>query len=379
MAFNQFLHKVLGSVLRILLMSAAILLMSFAVVTQTAAEKPLLIEKCWNYPTGESVVIAISADADNVFAAFDNGTVKALGLKDGRDRWSADLGGRISSNIVDLADRILVVTSSVEANGTGGESSTLRALSKETGLTLFSVRVPAAKKTYLVTGTDAIVALGSTGSVVGLTLDGKPRWNFAMSSGLAADPFTSGGGITIPLLDKSIQQIGFTNGETIAKHNGSSVATSIGAIAADADGRFYIGDERGRIYSTDADSGSINWKFKTGGRVEHIVVGDDRVYAASVDNFVYSISTDKGSVVWKKRLTARIDGRPLLWESMLVVSSFGESSAVIIDAKDGKTIKTIEFGAENVKIASTILASDGSVILPLQNGLSVVRFGGCRK
>jgi outer membrane protein assembly factor BamB len=220
------------------------------------------------------------------------------------------------------------------------------------------------------------VAIGSTGSVTGLTLDGKPRWNFAMSSGIAADPFTLGGGIAIPLIDKSIQQIGFSNGETISKHNGGTVPM---AIAADADGRLYIGDDRGRVYSTDANSGSINWKFKTGGRVEHIVIGDDRVYAASVDNFIYSISTDKGSVVWKKRLPARIDGRPLLWESMLVVSSFGESSAVIIDAKDGKTIKSIEFGAGNVKIASTVLTSDGSLILPLQNSLNVVRFGGCEK
>lgn len=357
-----------------MIISVAILLMSFAVVAQAADEKPLLIEKCWDYPTGESVVVAVSADADSAFAAFDNGTVKAIGLRDGRDRWSADLGGRISSNIVVLADRVLVVTSTTEANGTSGESSTLRALSKETGLTLFSAKVPGARKNYLVVGTDAIVVISSTGSVVGLTLDGRPRWNFAMSSDVAADPFASVSGITIPLADGSIQQIGFTNGETISKHNGGSVPM---AIASDANGRFYIGDERGRVYSTDASSGDINWKFKTGGRIEHIVIGDDRVYAASVDNFIYSISTDKGSVVWKKRLPARIDGRPLLWKSMLVVSSFGESSAAIIDSKDGKTIKTIDFGTGDVKIASTVLAIDGSVILPLQNGLSVVRFGGC--
>lgn len=357
-----------------LFISAAVLLCAVGVFAQTESGKTLVIEKCWDYPTGEAVIVSVSADAENVFVAFGNGTVKALGLKDGRDRWSADLGGKITSNVVVLADRVLVVTSSVEPNGTGGESSTLRALSKETGLTLFSAKVAGAKKTHLVAGTDAIVALGSTGSVTGLTLDGKPRWNYSMSSGLAADPFTLGGGITIPLLDKSIQQIGFSNGETISKHNGGSVPM---AIASDADGRFYIGDERGRVYSTDASSGDINWKFKTGGRIEHLVIGDDRVYAASVDNFIYSISTEKGSVVWKKRLAARIDGRPLLWESMLVVSSFGESSAAIIDAKDGKTIKTIEFGAGNVKIASTVLATDGSLILPLQNGLSVVRFGGC--
>jgi hypothetical protein len=52
---------------------------------------------------------------------------------------------------------------------------------------------------------------------------------------------------------------------------------------------------------------------------------------------------------------------------------------VIIDAKDGKTIKSIEFGAGNVKIASTVLTSEGSLILPLQNSLNVVRFGGCEK
>jgi outer membrane protein assembly factor BamB len=374
MAFNQFLYKVLGSALRILIVSAATVVVPFAVVAQTA-EKPLLIEKCWEHPTGESVVVSIAADADNVFIAFDNGTVKALGLKDGRDRWSADLGGKVTSNIVVLTDRVLVVTSSVEANGTGGESSTVRALSKETGLTLFSAKVPGARKTYLVAGNDAIVALGSTGAVMGLTLDGRQSWNFAMSSGLAADPFTLGGGITIPLIDRSIQQIGFTNGETISKHSSDTVPMAIAAT----DNTFYIGDERGRIYSMDAGSGSTHWKFKTGGRVEHIVIGGDRVYAASVDNFIYSISTYKGSVVWKKRLPARVDGRPLIWESMLVVSSFGESSAAIIDAKDGKTIKTIEFGAGNAKTASAVIASDGSVILPLQNGLSVVRFGGCGK
>jgi outer membrane protein assembly factor BamB len=355
--------------------SAAVLLCAFGVFAQTESDKALVIEKCWDYPTGEAVIVSIASDAENVFVAFGNGSVKAIGLKDGRDRWSADLGGKITSNIVVMADRILVVTSPVEANGNGGESSTLRALSKETGLTLFSAKVPTAPKAYLVANTETIVLLGSTGSVTGLTLDGKSRWNFSMSSGIAAEPFVSATGIAIPLLDKSIQHIGFTNGETISKHNGGSLPN---AITGD-EGRLFVGDERGRVYSTDAGSGDVNWTFKTGGRIEHLLDGDGRVYAASVDNFVYSISTDKGSVVWKKRLPARIDGRPLLWESMLVVSSFGESSAAIIDIKDGKTLKTIEFGTGNVKIANTVLASDGSVILPLQNGLNVVRFGGCSK
>lgn len=347
-----------------------------SIFAQTDSEKALIVEKCWDYPTGESAVVSISADANAVFAAFENGTVKAIGLNDGRDRWSADLGGKVTSNIVDLRDRVLVVTSSVEANGTGGESATLRALSKETGLTLFSVKVPGAKRTYLLTGTNTIVALGSTGSAVGLTLDGKPHWNFAMSSGIAAEPLASDTGITIPLADKSIQLIGFTNGETISKHNSDRLAN---ALTGDGNGRLFIGDERGRVYSTDAGSGDVNWTFKTGGRIEHIVTGEDTIYVASVDNFIYSISTDKGNVVWKKRLPARIDGQPLLWESMLVVSSFGESSASIIDTKDGKTLKTIDFGSGNVKIASTALASDGSLIFPLQNGLGAWRFGGCRK
>lgn len=358
-----------------LFISAAVLLCTFGIFAQTEPDKALVIEKCWDYPTGESVVVTISADEENVFTAFDNGTVKSLGLKDGRDRWSADLGGKVTSNIVVLADRVLVVTSSVEANGTG-ESSTLRALSKETGLTLFSAKVPAAPKIYLVANTEVVIVFGSTGSAVGLTHDGKPRWNFSTSSGIAAEPLVSGMGITIPLLDKSIQQIGFTNGETVSKHNGNGLPNS---VAGDNDGRLFIGDERGRLYSTNAGSGDVNWKFKTGGRIDHLVSGDDRVYAASVDNFIYSISKVKGSVVWKKRLTARIDGRPLLWDSMLVVSSFGESSAAIIDIKDGKTLKTIEFGTGNVKIASTVIINDGSVIFPLQSGLSVVRFGGCGK
>lgn len=375
MRSDQILQRFTLVALRMLFISAAVLLSSLGVISQMESDKALVIEKCWDYPTGEAVIISVSADSENVFVAFGNGSVKAIGLKDGLDRWSADLGGKITSNIVVLADRVLVVTSSVEANGTGGESSTLRALSKETGLTLFSAKVAAAEKTYLVASTDSIVALGSTGAITGLTLDGKPRWNFAMSSGIATEPFVSATGIAIPLSDRSIQQIGFTNGETISKHNGGSVPN---AITGDK-GRLFIGDERGRVYSTDASSGDVNWTFKTGGRIEHLLDGDGRVYVASVDNFVYSISTDKGSVVWKKRLPARIDGRPLLWESMLVVSSFGESSAVIIDIKDGKTLKTIEFGTGNVKVASTVLTSEGSVILPLQNGLNVVRFGRCLK
>jgi hypothetical protein len=354
----------------------AMMLCAVGAFAQTESEGTLVVEKCWDYPTGEAVIVSVSADAENVFVGFGNGSVKALGLQDGRDRWSADLGGKISSNLVVLADRVLVMTSPVEADGTGGESSTLRALSKETGLTLFSAKVAASEKNYLLTSGDSIVAVGSNGPVTGLTLDGKPRWNFSLSGGVAAEPIVSANGITIPLLDKSMQQIGFVNGETTAKNIGGSVPN---AIAADAGGRLFIGDDRGRIYSTNAASGGVNWTFKTGGRVEHLVSGDDRIYAASVDNFVYSISKEKGSVVWKKRLTARSEGRPLLWEKMLIVSSFGESSAAVLDIKDGKTLKTIDFGTGNVKIASTVLGTDGSIILPLQRGISVVRFGGCTK
>ena len=114
-----------------------------------------------------------------------------------------------------------------------------------------------------------------------------------------------------------------------------------------------MGDESGRLYRINGDTGREDWNFRGGGRFESLGIVGSNVLAASVDNFVYLISGSSGDVVWKRRLPGRIFGKPLILDELIFVAIIGDPNLFILEGSSGKITGRIlsagELGAEPMK------------------------------
>lgn len=125
-------------------------------------------------------------------------------------------------------------------------------------------------------------------------------------------------------------------------------------------GRVLVGSAAGQVYSLDATTGCIHWRFQADAGVRTaITVGPDNVaYFGDLRAQAYALDANTGKLLWKKSLdshpVARITGSPKLYEGRLYVpvSSREEWAAaspayvcctfrgniVALEAKTGKEI-----------------------------------------
>lgn len=69
-----------------------------------------------------------------------------------------------------------------------------------------------------------------------------------------------------------------------------------------SDNKIFIGSGDGNIYAIDPDSGTLIWKFQTGGIVHATpLIHNKIVYVGSFDGFFYAINSENGELVWKFR------------------------------------------------------------------------------
>ncbi|MFN2471674.1 MAG: PQQ-binding-like beta-propeller repeat protein [Gaiellaceae bacterium] len=109
------------------------------------------------------------------------------------------------------------------------------------------------------------------------------------------------------------------------------------------DGRVYVGDWRGRIYSLDARTGRLLWTFRTGGEVKGaLAYADGKVYAGSYDHHVYALDARTGRQVWRAAAQQRLGPRGTFYSTPAV--SYGR---VYIGSTDRKVYS---FGAATGKL-----------------------------
>lgn len=109
------------------------------------------------------------------------------------------------------------------------------------------------------------------------------------------------------------------------------------------DGRLYVGDWLGHIYSLRPGTGQIVWRFDTGGAVKGALAGSGgRVFVGSYDGHVYALDAATGKLVWRARGDPRfLGGHGTFYSSPAV--AYGR---VYIGSTDGKVYS---FGAVSGK------------------------------
>lgn len=148
------------------------------------------------------------------------------------------------------------------------------------------------------------------------------------------------------------------------------------------DDTVYIGGADESVYALDARTGSEQWSFQTGHRVEATpAYGSGTVYVGSYDQHVYAIDAERGTRRWKRDVGGLVRGSATVWDGDVYVGVgchnlacawYADESEVTengwvysLDAKSGETNWRFDAGDE---VVSTPAVADDTVYVGGSNG-----------
>jgi hypothetical protein len=255
-----------------------------------------------------------------------------------------------------------VATQTADAGASKPANSLVRSVSRQTGITNWSVEIAESSTVALGYLGGSIVVVSSGGSIAAVTADkGLPVWKKQIGAKVTTDPQYSGRSVLIGTDRKEILSVDVSTGQLATVARTVSLPT---AVFPESSGRILVGDDRGNLSFISADGKRI-WKFRNGARISAITSYDSEFLATSHDNFLYKLSRG-GNVEWKRRLSGRIGAGPSVVSDTAIVATVGDGIVYVIDLSDGKIGNRIDAGEES---SVQVIASDGGFVIVSTKGL----------
>ena len=157
---------------------------------------------------------------------------------------------------------------------------------------------------------DSCIYFGSTNGVVySLNKTGSLKWKFVTGAPIRSTPCFNKEKIYVLSGDGNVYCINKSSGKMIwyfqsltgfigdTQHDFADYYQSSPTLYKDA---LFFGSGDGNIYSIDANTGSLNWKYATGGNVHTMpAVSGNKVFAGSFDGSLYALNSNNGELLWK--------------------------------------------------------------------------------
>jgi outer membrane protein assembly factor BamB len=327
------------------------------------------------------LIAVASSFAQNTFHGNNahSGVYESAGPKQlGGVKWAFKAGGPIVASPA-IADGVVYI---------GAMDGHLYALDQETGKEKwnFKSRMPIASSPAVTA--DALYFVSSAGSLAALDLKtGQPKWvsgmeyerkfeaknlhgypSAAQTIPDAWDIFTSSpaaanGKVYFGSGDGNVYSVDAQTGMLLWKFQTKDVVHSSPAVV---DNTVYIGSWDSYLYALDADTGLEKWSFKSGeDNTIHNQVGfqsspavvDGTVYIGCRDAHVYALDAATGRKKWDYP-TAKswVIGTPAVRDGMVYVGTSDSSRFMALDAKNGRL--RFNFNAGAYMFSSAALAGD---------------------
>lgn len=319
---------------------------------------------------------ALASQGGRIFAGLSDGTIEALESGSLEPAWRAELGGDVVSDILLVSSGVAVVTNQATKEPANGDS-TLGFISKESGVTIWSAKLPRADAFFLGQMNGGVAALSSSGSLSMVSLStGKIEWQIGPLGPVTARP----GFLPDSVLFSSPEAGGLLNvsasdGSILAKQATEFVPSSI--LVAAEDEEYAAGDRRGNVTLYGAKNRRSVWRFKSGAGVSSIAQTGQGLIVTSLDNFVYLISDYNGDVIWKRRLTGRVTERGISIGDYLVLLLGADNSIFVIDLKNGKVIDVNSPADREILNGPPVFVDGTSFAFASTEGIELYALGSC--
>jgi outer membrane protein assembly factor BamB len=215
----------------------------------------------------------------------------------------------------------------------------------------------------------------------------RVKWKFPTGGSVISSPAASNGTVYVGSSDHNLYAISLDSGTLKWKFKTKSRITSSPAIAA---GVVYIASWDGIFYAVDAATGQSKWQFQTGGEhrftAKHLhgslpaaesmpdpfdsylsspAVWNSAVYFGSGDGNLYSLDAGSGKLKWKFHTGDVVHASPAISDGTLFIGSW-DSYFYALDASTGKEKWRFKTGEDadthnQVGIQSSAAVADGVV------------------
>jgi outer membrane protein assembly factor BamB len=317
----------------------------------------------WRYTTEQTTNFTPAHDEKTVFMPLGSGTLVALNVADGQLRWRFEAGGEVSAAPA-VDDQVVYVATEYSGFGTNSVRGTLRALSKETGITLWMRTLESPIRGSLAEGPLALYAGATNGSVYAFDKrTGRSVWVNQYADGFAGQPALYGDRLYIGSISGWLLALEQKTGNLIWSYRARGpIQGSIAVTQASV----FFGSGDGYVYAFNESKEKLRWKRRTGAGVQAVVASGNELLASSLDNFAYFLSK-KGAVLWRQLLPGRVPARPLITTDGALFTPLSTDTAIVLSLKNGKPLNTMSMGEENSSSAAPIAAS-GMIILTTPHG-----------
>jgi outer membrane protein assembly factor BamB len=316
----------------------------------------------------------MASDGSHIFIGSAGATIKALSMN-GEVAWSTEFGGEIDSNIFPIGSGLLFSTSALATGSNENGPSTLRSISKETGVPNWTMKLPAADRHFIGGSQGSAIVVSMNGVIQSVDAkSGTMLWKREIADGFAAAPMFDASSVVVATTGKQIFVISLVTGQIDLMRKVPYRTTAVARQSVDT---LIIGDERGNVTSFINGSEKANWRFKGGGEISGLSVTENSIVAVSHDNFIYLLAQRNGGVTWRKRMAGRAANVAELSGQYVVVSGTDDNGAQLIGLRNGKIAGQIALEEGETLFQTLVTGANGSILVMTNRGVYSYDLNNC--
>lgn len=373
------MHIISRSIYRIILLTHLLL---FFHPTETFPQIPNTwtspLNECRKYLTAEMTTIKLASDNNKtIYLPKLNGVIEAIDIYDGSKKWTTETGGNFTGELLPYKNSLYAVTkvkvvgSKEIMDGLFNENSFINHIQKNDGLVLNKISFKYKDIKYLQNFPDRHILFTDNGTIESKDANWNTVWIRSLDTRITTEPvfFSNPGGKQFIILGTSNKTLIILSAAD-GKVSEQIYTKNIPHFLMYEEGRIYMGDYEGLIFSMAVNRKKTFWKTYTGGKITGISVLENGVLVSSDDNFMYLLSKNNGNKIWRINLGGRIIGKTFLNEKTVLVLVSGTDTAIIFDLENGRPINRISL-SDDIYFVSPPLKLNDLLVLPTQKGLYI--------
>jgi len=330
---------------------------------------PLILR--WQFEARETISFSPTATNGSIYLPLSFGEIVALRVTDGQLIWKTEIGGIFSASPTADERGVYVAsqtTDSASAADTLRSNGTIRALSQNTGITLWMRTLHSPIQAGLVSSATKLFGAAADGRIYAFSkATGEILWVTRHSSPLVSLPVIHHERLYIGSEDGTLLALNQATGEIIWRYRTQGALRSSVAIA---DHIVYFGSADGYVYAYNEVKGRLKWRRRTGAAVQAVIQTSSGIIVTSLDNFVYLLSPRRGELLWKRQLAGRIAALPLVDAQSALFAPLGSDACIVLSLRDGKQLNTLPVGPDGNISPSPVVAGN-LLLIPTRGGLAV--------
>ena len=324
--------------------------------------RPLTVR--WRYASSETLNLTPAVKGERIYMPLAGGALVALQAKDGALLWKNDSGGEISC--APEADDTSVYVASEAGDAANAPKGLVRAVSRETGITLWVRALQTPLYGLLVANEAAVFGISETGQVYALDKNkGEILWSAQAAPTLSSELTLSGNRLYVGSKEGLLLALDIAKGHIVWRFQAQGSIRGHLWVVADT---LYGSTASGQVYALNKSSGALQWKRQAGPGVQAVTVNADHAYVASADNSLYLLHTLTGKRIWRQQLSSRVAAMPLAAPEGVLLTAIAGNLATVLNPRDGKLVNTLSLGDDGSTGAAPVFAQD-MVLITGRKGL----------